>query len=237
MMSSPHPETSVDVIIPVLNEERSIGRVLDDLPRDRLRDLWVVDNGSTDRTVEVALRHGARVTHEAVRGYGRACLSGIDELRGSPPEVVVFLDGDYSDDPRELPALLAPILGDEADLVVGSRVLGRRQRGALLPQARFGNWLTSRLIRLLYGVRMTDLGPFRAIRWTTLVGLQMADPDFGWTAEMQVKAARERVRYREVPVSYRRRIGRSKISGTLSGTIRAGFKILYTVFRHRPGRR
>ena len=149
-----------------------------------------------------------------------------------PPDVVVFLDGDYSDDPTELTAVVSPILADRADLVIGSRTLGRRESGALLPQARVGNAVAATLIRVLYGVRVTDLGPFRAIRRDALVRLAMQDRDFGWTAEMQVKAARKGLRVVEVPVSYRRRIGRSKITGTVSGSVRAATKILWTILRY-----
>jgi len=225
------------VVIPALNESASLPLVLDDLPWAWVRQVVVVDNGSTDDTAAVAARSGATVVHEPRRGYGQACLTGIETLRRRlpPPEVVVFLDADFSDDVRELPALVLPIANGAAEFVVGSRVLGQRQPGALLPQARFGNWLAGWLIRRLYGLRVTDLGPFRAIRWTTLLALGMVDTDFGWTAEMQVKAARDGVRYCEVPASYRRRVGVSKITGTLSGTLRAGWKILYTVFRYRPG--
>jgi hypothetical protein len=167
------------------------------------------------------------------RGYGSACLAGLDHLRRTgPPGVVVFVDADYSDHPDELPRLVAPILAGEADLVIGSRVLGRRERGALLPQARAGNLVACFLIRLFYGHRFTDLGPFRAIRWDALERLEMSDPNFGWTAEMQVKAVRRGLRSTEVPVSYRRRVGVSKITGTVSGTLRAGYKILWTVARH-----
>ncbi|MDB4324838.1 glycosyltransferase family 2 protein, partial [bacterium] len=204
---------------------------LDAIPRDRVRDVVVVDNGSSDGTPEVAAEHGAIVVHEFRRGYGSACLKGIATLREQAcrPDVVVFLDGDFSDHPEELPLVVGPIHRDEAELVIGSRALGQAEAGALLPQQRFGNALASWLLRRLHGLEVTDLGPFRAIRWQTLERLNMADPDFGWTAEMQVKAARMGVRYVEVPVSYRRRIGTSKIAGTVQGTIRAGWKILSIV--------
>lgn len=223
----------IDVIIPAFNEEAAIGKVLADLPGALVRHIIVVDNNSTDRTARVAAGAGATVVTALRRGYGSACLAGIASLARleHAPHIVVFLDADYSDHPDELPRLVEPLRRNEADLVVGSRVLGRREPGALMPQARFGNWLSTRLIRALYGVRMTDLGPFRAILWNCLVGLEMSDPDFGWTVEMQVKVAREGLVYREVPVSYRRRIGTSKISGTVSGSLRAGWKILYTIFR------
>jgi len=231
---------SVSVIIPVLDEEDAIGRVLGDLPDPGrvedgvVYDIIVVDNGSTDRTPAKAAEMGARVVWEPRRGYGRACLAGLAALDG--PDVVLFLDGDYSDYPEEVAALLAPIREQNADLVIGSRVLGEREAGALLPQARAGNKLATTLIKLLYGVRYTDLGPFRAIRYTSLLQLHMADTDFGWTVEMQVKAARQGLRIAEVPVRYRKRIGRSKISGTVIGTVRAGHKILWTIFRHACSR-
>ncbi len=196
-----------------------------------------MDNASTDGTAEVAKHHGATVVREPRRGYGSACLAGLRTLAAGPvpPDIVVFLDADYSDHPDELPRLVAPLVDARADLVVGSRTLGTAEPGALLPQARWGNRLASWLIGKLYGLRVTDLGPFRAIRWTSLQELGMADPNFGWTAEMQVKAARAGLRYEEVPVSYRRRVGVSKITGTVRGTVAAGWKILYTVFRYsRP---
>ncbi len=228
---------TVDVVIPALDESRSLPRVIADLPRRLIRHVVVVDNGSRDETAAVARAAGARVLTEPRRGYGSACLAGIDWLRRLevPPDVVVFVDADYSDHPDELPGLVEPIAANAADLVIGSRTLGRREPGALLPQARLGNLLASLLMRLLYGLPVTDLGPFRAIRWDSLLALGMTDRDFGWTAEMQVKAARSRLRYAEVPVSYRRRVGVSKITGTVTGTLRAGYKILYTIFRHALG--
>ena len=218
----------ISVIIPALNEEGSIDRVISDIP-DWVDEVIVADNGSLDRTAEKALAAGARVVREERRGYGSACLAGIRALES--PEVVVFLDGDYSDHPEEMDRLVDPILGNKAELVIGSRVRGRAQPGALTPQARWGNWLACRLIRLFWGVRFTDLGPFRAVSHKGLQGLRMADPDFGWTVEMQIKAARMGMRCLEVPVSYRRRIGRSKISGTFKGVVLAGTKILSTIFK------
>ncbi|REJ77129.1 MAG: glycosyltransferase family 2 protein [Acidobacteria bacterium] len=228
----------IDVVIPAFDEEHSLPRVLAALgriPADqaRVQRVVVADNNSRDRTAEVAREGGAEVVPATRQGYGSACLAGLDHLRRTgPPEIVVFLDADYSDHPEELPSLVAPILAGEADLVIGSRTLGTRERGALLPQARFGNLLACFLIRLLYGHRYTDLGPFRAVSWQALERLGMRDPDFGWTAEMQVKALRAGLRVTEVPVSYRRRVGRSKITGTLRGTVAAGYKIITTVLRY-----
>jgi glycosyltransferase involved in cell wall biosynthesis len=223
-------------VIPALNEERSLPLVLADLPRPPVRRVVVADNGSSDGTARVARAAGAVVVDAPRPGYGSACLAGLDWLRrNDPPEIVVFLDADYSDHPEELPRLVAPILAGDADLVIGSRVLGEREPGALLPQARMGNLVACWLIRWLYGHRYSDLGPFRAIRWPALERLAMRDPDFGWTAEMQVKALRHRLRVAEVPVSYRRRVGVSKITGTLIGTLRAGHKILWTVLRYGVG--
>lgn len=220
---------AIAVVIPALDEEEAIGKVLRDIP-DIVRQVVVVDNGSRDRTGEVARDLGALVVAEPRRGYGQACLTGIAQL--DHPDIVVFLDGDYSDHPEEMLDLVVPLVAGEADMVIGSRTLGARERGALLPQARFGNWLSTLLIRLLFGVSFTDLGPFRALRYDALKRLAMRDRDFGWTVEMQVKAARLGLRSVEVPVRYRRRIGTSKITGTLSGTLRAGYKILWTIFRY-----
>ena len=222
----------VDAVIPALDEAESLGLVLDLLPSPPVRRVIVADNGSTDATAQVARARGAVVVHEPRRGYGAACLKALEALAEDPPDVVLFLDADLSDDPSEADRVLRPILDGTADLVIGSRVLGERDPGALTPHARFGNWLATRLLAVLYGVRYTDLGPFRAIRYDALLALGMKDRDFGWTVEMQVKAARRGLRHVEVPVRYRRRVGRSKISGTLGGSVRAGVKILGTVFAH-----
>ena len=228
----------VDVVIPAFNEERVVGEVVASIPRPPVSRVVVADNNSRDATAAVAAAAGAIVVPAPRQGYGSACLAGLAWLRANgPPDVVAFLDADGSDHPGELPLLLAPIADGSADLVIGSRVLGRRERGALLPQARAGNLVACALIALLYGHRYTDLGPFRAVRWEALERLAMRDPDFGWTAEMQVKALRHSLRVRDVPVSYRRRVGVSKITGTLSGTLRAGHKILWTVMRHAGRRR
>ena len=232
-MMKPVPEI-LDVIIPALNEERSIGKVLSDLPARLVRHAVVVDNGSTDSTARIAASAGAVVITQPERGYGAACLAGIAHLRAlpSPPDLIAFLDADYSDRPEELERLVGSLLREEADLVIGSRVLGEREPGALLPQARFGNGLAAFLIRWLYGVRITDLGPFRVIRRQALEKLEMQDRNFGWTVEMQVKAIRKGLKMVEEPVSYRRRIGTSKITGTVRGSFQAGWKILATIFRY-----
>jgi glycosyltransferase involved in cell wall biosynthesis len=223
----------IDVVIPAFNEESSLPLVLSAIPRPPVQRVVVVDNNSTDTTARVGAAGGAVVVKETRPGYGSACLRGLAYLRQNhPPDIVVFLDADYSDHPEELPHLVAPIVEDDADLVIGSRVLGNREPGALLPQARAGNLLACWMIRLLYRHRYTDLGPFRAIRWTALEELHMNDPDFGWTAEMQVKALRHGLRAIDVPVSYRQRIGVSKITGTIRGTVLAGYKIVWTVLRY-----
>ena len=225
----------IDVIIPAYNEEASIPLVLAEIPRDWVREVVVCNNGSRDRTADVARAAGATVVDQPRPGYGSACLKGIAHLRSKPtdqqPDIVVFLDGDYSDYPEELPTLVQPIIADRAELVIGSRATGDMERGAMQPQQIFGNWLATNLIRMFYGVHFTDLGPFRAIRWSSLLALDMSDPDFGWTVEMQVKAAKQGLRSLEIPVRYRRRVGVSKVSGTLRGTVLAGHKILWTIFR------
>ncbi len=220
----------VAVLIPALDEEQSIGGVLDGLDRALVAQVVVADNGSRDRTAEVARAHGAEVAHVPERGYGAACLGALARLRPEI-EVVAFMDADGADDPAELAALVEPIARGQADLVVGSRVLGRAEAGSLTPPQRFGNWLATRLIRLLHGHAYTDLGPFRAVRRSTLDAIGMRDRRFGWTVEMQVRALQVGARACERPVSYRRRVGRSKISGTLRGVLGAGAGILGTILR------
>jgi len=220
----------VTVVIPVFNEERSLPLVLGSIPMAAVKEILVVDNGSTDASARVAAQMGATVVSERRRGYGSACLAGLAQLRHRPPDIVVFMDGDFSDHPEELPLLLAPIREQGCDLVIGSRFLGRAEPGALLPQARFGNRLAVFLLHVLYGAHFTDLGPFRAVRYARLMELGMADRTFGWTAEMQARAALAGWKTTEVPVSYRKRVGVSKITGTLGGTLRAGAKILATLF-------
>ncbi len=219
----------VCVIIPALNEQDAIGRVIDDIPEDLVQKVIVVDNGSTDATPQVAEKAGARVVHEPRRGYGAACLAGI--AAEGAPDIFVFLDGDYSDYPGEMRLLVAPIAEGRADLVIGSRLAGGRGVGVIPPQALFGNKLACFLMRVLYGFRYSDLGPFRAISARGLRELDMHDTNFGWTIEMQIKAVKRGLRIMEIPVSYRSRIGCSKVSGTLWGSVRAGYKILYTIAR------
>lgn len=223
----------VDVVIPAFNEESAVAKVVRDIPRQWVREIVVCDNNSNDRTATVAREAGATVVFQPNKGYGNACLKALAHIAQNPipPDIIVFLDADYSDHPEELPLLVRPIQEEGADLVIGSRVLGQAERGSLTPQQRFGNWLATRLIRLFYNYTFTDLGPFRAIRYSALQALQMEDRNYGWTVEMQVKAAKQKMRSCEIPVSYRPRIGKSKVSGTLKGTVRAGHKILWTIFK------
>lgn len=225
----------IAVVIPAQNEAEAIAQVIGDVPA-WVDHIIVADNGSTDTTAERARNAGATVVHEPQRGYGAACLSGI--AAAGDTDVIVFLDGDYSDYPNEMTRLVAPILADEADFVLGSRVTGERQAGSLMPQQMFGNWLATSLIHLIWRQRYTDLGPFRAIARDKLEALAMADRNFGWTVEMQIRAIEEGLRIKEVPVSYRCRIGTSKVSGTLTGSAKAGYKILYIIARQalRRGR-
>lgn len=226
-------ELLIDVIIPAFNEEESITLVLGDIPRSMVREVVVCDNASTDRTAAVASGGGATVVYQPRKGYGSACLKGLEYIntKERPPDIIVFLDADYSDHPEEIPLLIKPIIDEGMDLVVGSRALGEMEEGAMMPQQIFGNWLATNLIRLFYRYEFTDLGPFRAIRYDKLVALDMQDPNFGWTVEMQVKAAKMGYKCSEVAVKYRRRVGVSKVSGTIKGTILAGHKILWTIFK------
>lgn len=220
---------NVSVIIPVLNEEGAIANVINDIPKELVQEIIVVDNGCTDRTAEIARKHGAKVVVEPRKGYGRACLTGIANVNKA--DIVVFLDGDYSDDPKQMYSLVQPIQDGLAEFVIGARVPS--EKGALLPQAKFGNKLATVLMRLLFGVKYNDLGPFRAILYNELLALEMQDKNFGWTIEMQLKAAKTGMNVIEVPVTYRKRIGTSKISGTFIGSVKAGIKIITTLFRHR----
>lgn len=220
------------VIIPAFNEENGIGQVLSEIPRDLVDEVVVVNNASTDDTEKIARDAGATVLREEVAGYGRACLKGIEYVKQNPPDVVVFLDADHSDYPEEMNMVVKPILEQGADLVIGSRALGDREKGSMTPQQVFGNWLATGLLKLFYNVRFTDLGPFRAIRFDKLMAIDMQDKTYGWTVEMQLKAAKMKMTCVEVPVRYRKRIGFSKISGTIKGTVMAGYKILYTIFKY-----
>ena len=220
----------ISVIIPAFNEEKSIGLVLEALPQNLIHEVIVVDNNSTDNTARSAIEKGARVVSEKRRGYGSACLKGIAELDN--PHIVVFLDGDFSDYPEEIVKLVAPIEAGEMDFVLGSRMILPESRLALLPQSRYGNQLAVFLMRLFFRHQYTDLGPFRAIRYESLKAIAMQDTNFGWTVEMQIKAVKKGLRILEIPVQYRERVGVSKITGTFSGTIKAGTKIIYTIFKY-----
>lgn len=224
----------VDVLIPAYNEDQSIGKVIAEIP-DFVRNIVVVNNRSTDNTRAVAENAGVKVLDEPQMGYGKACLTGMAWIKNQDvqPDILVFLDGDYSDFPAQMIDLIRPIQEGKADLVIGSRALGKRQQGSMTIPQRYGNWLATRLMAYLYGVKFTDLGPFRAARWSKLSVLGMQDQNYGWTIEMQIKAAKAGWKLAEVPVDYRRRIGISKVSGTLKGVIGAGYKILWTIWRYR----
>ena len=226
--------SKICVIIPAFNEENGVGKVIEEIPKHLVSEIIVVNNASTDNTEQVALQKGATVLREPIAGYGRACLKGIDYIRKSktPTDIVIFLDADHSDYPEEMIKLIEPIQRDGVDLVIGSRALGTKERGSMTPQQIFGNWLATRLLKLFYGVKFTDLGPFRAIQFSKLIELNMQDKTYGWTVEMQLKAAKLGMACVEVPVGYRKRIGFSKISGTVKGTLLAGYKIITTIFRY-----
>jgi glycosyltransferase involved in cell wall biosynthesis len=221
----------VIVIIPAFNEEQSLAQVLADIPKHLVSEIVVVNNASTDKTAQIAQENGATVLYEAQKGYGFACLKGIAYAKTKSPEIVVFLDGDYSDYPEEMADLLAPILSNKADFVLGSRLKGNLAKGAMPPQAYFGNVLAGFLMKLFYGANYSDLGPFRAIKFQKLCDLNMQDTTYGWTIEMQLKAHNKGYRILEIPVSYRKRIGVSKISGTVLGTLKASYKILGWIIR------
>jgi len=217
----------------VYNEADSIGKVINEIPTNLVRHIIVCNNGSTDETSAIAMLAGAVVVNQPIKGYGNACLKGMEYVAAleSRPDIIVFIDGDYSDYPEEMPHLIEPILKNEVDMVIGSRALGSMESGAMMPQQIFGNWLATTLIKFIYNYEFTDLGPFRSIRYDKLIDMEMTDKTFGWTVEMQVKAAKMKMKTKEVPVSYRKRIGKSKVSGTVKGTVLAGHKILWTIFK------
>ncbi len=228
---------NIFVIIPAINEEKSIGKVIKDIPEDIVREIIVIDNGSDDNTVLVSRNTGATVLTETTRGYGAACLKGLEYIykqNSEDDDIIVFLDGDYSDYPGEITEVINPILKDNYDMVIGSRILGKRlgavENGALLPQAVFGNLLSTKLIKLIWNYSFTDLGPFRAVKASSLKVMNLKDKNYGWTVEMQIKAAKLKMKCTEVPVSYRKRIGESKVTGTITGSIKAGVKILWVIF-------
>ncbi len=223
----------IDVIIPAYNEEKAIGLVIDEIPKNLVRNILVGNNNSKDGTRQVAAAHGAIVLDEPRPGYGYACLKCMDYISqlSQKPDIVVFIDGDHSDYPDQMTLILGPILDGRANLVIGSRALGNKEKGSMTIPQRFGNWLATRMIRWIYGYVFTDLGPFRAIDYPSLLKIDMQDKTFGWTVEMQVKAAKLKLLTSEVPVNYRRRIGTSKVSGTIKGTILAGYKIIWTILK------
>ncbi len=225
---------NIVVIIPAFNEENSVGNVLKDIPNDLVSEVVVVNNNSNDNTRLNAQKGGATVLDEKRQGYGYACLKGIAYVKEKThkPDIVVFIDADYSDYPQEMTDLVKPIVEQDYDMVIGSRALGNRERGSMTPQQIFGNKLATNLMKLLYGIQYTDLGPFRAIKFDKLLELEMKDTTYGWTVEMQLKAAKQKMKIIEVPVNYKKRIGFSKVSGTVKGTIMAGYKIITTIFKY-----
>lgn len=224
----------VDIVIPAYNEEQSIGLVVKDIHHTEVRHIIVVNNNSNDQTVAVAEAAGAVVLHQTEQGYGAACLKGIEWANAQTPaaDILLFMDADYSDYASEMELLLAPIREGKADFVIGARSAAGREKGSMTPQQVFGNWLATTLIRWIYGARFTDLGPYRAIRLESLNSLGMIDRNYGWTVEMQIKAISKNLRFQEVLVKYRQRIGVSKVSGTVKGTILAGYKIIKTIFKY-----
>jgi len=226
---------NIVVIIPAFNEENAVGKVVSEIPKQLVSEVIVVNNNSTDQTSKAALAESATVLFEPTKGYGMACLKGMDYLantRKEPTDVVVFLDADYSDYPEQMIEMVKPIQENQADLVIGSRALGKREGGSMTIPQVFGNWLATSLMHWFCGHKFTDLGPFRAIRYSSLLALDMQDKTYGWTVEMQVKALKQKLRCEEMPVDYRNRIGFSKISGTVKGTILAGYKIITTIFKY-----
>ncbi len=225
--------TNIKVIIPAYNEADSIAKVINDIP-DTVNEIIVVSNNSTDATEENAKNAGATVLKESQKGYGYACLKGMDYIakQSNKPDIIVFLDGDYSDYPEELTKIIEPILKNNIDFVIGARVKRLREQGSMTPQQIFGNWLATFLMGIFFRAKFTDLGPFRAIKYNKLLGLQMEDKTYGWTVEMQLKALKQKLSYVEVPVTYRNRIGVSKVSGTVKGSIFAGIKILSWIFKY-----
>jgi glycosyltransferase involved in cell wall biosynthesis len=223
----------INVIIPAYNEADSIAHVIFEIP-SIVSEIIVVNNNSTDKTAENAAKAGATVLTENQKGYGYACLAGINYIKqkSKQPDIIVFVDGDYSDYPEELSKLIAPIIVDNIDLVLGARIKNLREEGAMTPQQIFGNWLATSLMKLFFKANFTDLGPFRAIKYDTLIALNMIDKTYGWTVEMQLKVLKKKFTYTEVPVRYKKRIGVSKVSGTVKGSIFAGIKILSWIFKY-----
>lgn len=229
---------NIYVLIPAINEEQSIGKVIKDISLKSVKEIIVVDNGSADNTINVARNSGATVLKEIEHGYGAACLKGLTYIfdKCQSEDIIVFLDGDYSDYPEEMNNIVSPIINSGYDFVIGSRILGKKlgktKTGALLPQALFGNWLSTKLIKLIWKYSFTDLGPFRAVKATVLRKMKMNDRNYGWTVEMQIKAAKMNLKCIEIPVSYRKRIGKSKVTGTFTGSVKAGVKIISTILIH-----
>lgn len=227
-------QKKIIVIIPAYNEEKSIAKVVNDIPKELVSEVIVCNNNSTDQTAENARKAGATVVNETKKGYGYACLAGIEyaQYLETKPDIVVFIDGDYSDFPEQIPDLVRVLVEKELDLVIGSRVLGKPEKGSLTPQQIFGNALATWLMKVLHGVKFTDLGPFRAVKWDSLIAMQMQDKTYGWTVEMQLKAIKLKMKTGEIAVKYRKRIGVSKVSGTVKGTVLAGYKIITTIFKY-----